>query len=152
MGATQRSRPTKGKYMIQFKNYASIDKQGNQVDITIASGPVIIQEGKVLLDKHGDDDFWKFPGGRQMDGESMHETAIREPKEELGIDVTLEGDPVVLVFEAEGKHIVLIHYKATYSGEITPGRDVREWAWHDVDNLPDDCAPNIKPVVEKMTS
>jgi len=82
----------------------------------------------------------------------MTETAIREVKEELGIDVVLEGDPVVLVFETDGKHVVLIHYKATYSGDIKPGRDVREWAWHDTNNLPDDCAPNIKPVVEKMTT
>lgn len=136
--------------MIELKNYPSIDKDGNPVEVTMASGPVIIQDGKVLLDKHGDDDFWKFPGGRQKDGESMQETAQREAKEELGIDVTLEGDPVIMILEMEGKHVTLIHYKASFSGEITPGRDVREWAWHDVNNLPEDCAPNIKPIIEKM--
>ena len=138
--------------MIEFKNYPSLDSQGNPVEVTIASGPVIIKDGKVLLDKHGDDDFWKFPGGRQRDGESMKETAIREAKEELGIDITLEGDPILVAFEVEGKHILLVHYLATMSGEPAPGRDVREWAWHDINNLPDDLAPNIKIVIDRVRS
>jgi len=32
--------------------------------LIIASGPVIIENGKVLLNKHGDDKFWKFLGGK----------------------------------------------------------------------------------------
>lgn len=32
--------------------------------IIIASGPVIVEDGKVLLNKHGEDNFWKFCGGQ----------------------------------------------------------------------------------------
>jgi len=136
--------------MIEFKSYPSLDDQGNPVEVTIASGPVILRDGKVLLDKHDDDTFWKFPGGRQRDGESMKETAIREAKEELGVDVELEGDPILVAFEVEGKHIILVHYRATMKGEPMALRDVREWAWHDMQDLPDDCAPNIKPVIDQI--
>lgn len=136
--------------MTELKNYPSIDSAGNPIEISIASGPVIIQDGKVLLDKHGDDEFWKFPGGKQRDTESFQETAIREAKEELGIDVTLEGAPVVVSLEMDGKQVLLIHYRATMTGEPRPGRDVREWGWHDVHDLPSDCAPNIKIIVDKL--
>jgi len=32
--------------------------------IIIASGPVIVENNKVLLNQHGDTDFWKFCGGK----------------------------------------------------------------------------------------
>lgn len=48
--------------------------------------------------------FWATPGGGMEPGETPLEAAIREVREELGIDVTLEG-PVhraVGIFEFEG--------------------------------------------------
>ena len=32
--------------------------------IIVASGPVIVENNKVLLNQHGDDNFWKFCGGK----------------------------------------------------------------------------------------
>lgn len=135
---------------MEFKNYSAIDGQGNAAEITIASGPVIIENGKVLLDKHGDDSFWKFPGGRQRDDESMQETARREVKEELGLDIEITSEPIVVQLVMEGKQVLLIHYPAIRSGEIQPGRDVREYDWFDINNLPDDCAPNVSLVIDSL--
>ncbi|MFA6072180.1 MAG: NUDIX hydrolase, partial [Janthinobacterium sp.] len=140
--------------MIEFKKYPGINSDGGSIVLTIASGPVIIlDDGKVLLDKHGDDQFWKFPGGKLRDDNSVRDNAKREVKEELGVEVDLIGDPFIICFDKEKngmkEYVVLIHYLARIvGGEINPGRDVREWAWHDINNLPDDCAPNIKPAVE----
>lgn len=44
--------------MAEFRHYPAIDNEGNELEITIASGPVILKDTKVLLDKH-DDPFWK---------------------------------------------------------------------------------------------
>ena len=125
--------------------------------LTIASGPVIIYDGKVLLDKHGEDNFWKFPGGKLLDTNSIYDNAIREVKEELNVDVKLSGDPFILTVDREKdgikESVILIHYLAKIiSGEPKPGRDVREFAWHDVNNLPSDLAPNIMPVVRHFSS
>jgi len=138
--------------MVDIKHYKSINQNGQANLVTIASGPVIIQDGKVLLDKHGDI-FWKFPGGAVQSDNNLGENARREVKEELNIEVGLIGDPYFVSFvrEKDGKQelVILIHYLAKITGgEPTPGRDVTEFAWHDVNNLPSDCAPNIKPVVE----
>lgn len=141
--------------MIELKQYPGIDKDGQSVRVTIASGPVIIKDGKVLLDKHGSDEFWKFPGGRVRDNESLQETAQREAMEELALDVELSGDPLVLTFEREKdgvrEIVVLFHYRATTNGRPHAQRDVREYAWHDISSLPDDCAPNVRPVVEAFS-
>lgn len=40
----------------------------------------------LLVCEHGG--FWVFPKGHMEDGESEHETALREVKEETGLDVT----------------------------------------------------------------
>jgi 8-oxo-dGTP pyrophosphatase MutT (NUDIX family) len=56
--------------------------------IIIASGPVIVEDGKVLLNKHGDTEFWKFCGGRVEDFDlDLQEAARREVEEEMGIDI-----------------------------------------------------------------
>jgi len=49
----------------------------------------VIDEGRILLTKRDDFEVWCLPGGGVEDGESMAEAAIRETKEEAGIDVEL---------------------------------------------------------------
>jgi len=141
--------------MAEFKHLNSSNPFSDGTFVTIASGPVIIKNGEVLLDKH-DDDFWKFPGGAVHDDNNFMDNAKREVKEELGLDVELSGEPYVITFTREynGRQelVILIHYLATIiGGEPVPGRDVTEWAWHKVNSLPLDCALNIKPVVEHFT-
>lgn len=120
----------------------------------IASGPVIIENEKVLLNKHGDDNFWKFPGGKWegydlSDWETaLEEVARREVKEEMGIDIEIIQPLKPMMIKKDGSTIViLIHWLSRRIGDIRPGNDILEWAWHDIHALPADCAPNIKPVI-----
>jgi len=120
--------------------------------IIIASGPVIVRDGKVLLDKSGDDNFWKFCGGRVEVGENLIETATREAKEELGIDINiLNQEPFLMYVKKPGDDsidVILVHYLADFSGEIALGESVREWDWLSIENLLEDIAPNIKPALK----
>lgn len=104
--------------MIEFKKYPTISNDGKEGKLTIASGPVIIKDGKVLLDKHGEDNFWKFPGGKLLDTNSIFDNAIREVKEELNVNVELMGEPFILTVEREKdgvrESVILIHYLANY--------------------------------------
>jgi hypothetical protein len=49
--------------------------------VIIASGPVIVKDGKVLLDISGDDKFWKFCGGQIRDDMNLKETVKFKAKE-----------------------------------------------------------------------
>jgi ADP-ribose pyrophosphatase YjhB (NUDIX family) len=55
-----------------------------------ASTIVLSQEGKILLQLRSDTHVWALPGGAMEIGETIGETAIRETKEETGLDVELE--------------------------------------------------------------
>lgn len=53
-------------------------------------GCIIIHENKVLLVYEKGRDFWGLPKGHVEEGESEVQTAVREVKEEVGIDVEVD--------------------------------------------------------------
>ena len=122
--------------------------------IIIASGPVIVENSKVLLNQHGDTTFWKFCGGRVEDFETdLIQNAKREVKEEMGIEIEILVDMPFLLHTTketpEGKiDVILVHYLAKRIGEVKPGADIREWDWLDINNLPKNLAPNILPTLK----
>jgi len=121
--------------------------------IIIASGPVIVENNKVLLDQHGDTDFWKFCGGRTEDNWGLIETARKRPNEELGIDIEILDENPFITYATketpEGKlDVILVHFLAKRIGEIKPGKDIREWSWFDLNNLPENLGPNIIPALK----
>ena len=120
-------------------------------NVVIASGPVIIKDNKVLLNKHGEVDNWKFPGGDIYDASGDLETwAARKVKEEMGLEVKIIKPLKPMVIWMEDEVIVLIHYLAELiTEEIKPADYIKEHAWINIDNLPEDCAPNIKLVIEE---
>jgi len=117
----------------------------------IAAGPVIIEDNKVLVNKHGDTDFWKFPGGRMenFDDLDLPSVAMREAKEEMGIGIEIIKPMSTLLTDKGDDIVVLVHYLAKRIGEIKPAEDIDEWKWLDINDLPNDVGPNIKPIIEE---
>lgn len=122
-------------------------------NVIIASGPVIVEDGKVLLDISGDDLFWKFCGGRIKEAENLQQTAIRRVEEELGLEVEIIN-PVpyimhtVKIIDNNEIDVLLAHFLAKRSGEVVPGDDVKEWRFIDFADLKNEkLAPNIMPTL-----
>jgi len=122
--------------------------------IIIAVGPVIVEGNQVLLVKHGEDNFWKFCGGKAEGSEAdLKVVAQREAKEEVGLEIEIfDNTPYFFYTEKEidgaKVSVILVHFLARRSGEIIPGQNIREWGWLDIGNLDkDDLAPNIKPTL-----
>ena len=65
----------------------------------------VLRDGAVLLTCRSDNGNWSMPGGAHDPGESLSMTAVRETKEETGIDVTLTG---VAGIYTDPRHV--IHY------------------------------------------
>lgn len=123
--------------------------------IIIASGPVIVENSKVLLNKDEKDNFWKFCGGRIEENDiNLKDTAKREIKEEMGVGIEISGNNPYFFYiekEKEGKtvSIVLVHFIAKRIGEIIPGKDIKEWRWIDLNDLDrENLAPNIIPTLK----
>lgn len=80
----------------------------------------------------------------------VEEWAIRRAKEEMGVDCEIIKPLKPMILWQEDKTIILIHYLAKRtSDKIEPADFIDVWDWFDIKNLPADCAPNIKPVIEE---
>jgi ADP-ribose pyrophosphatase YjhB (NUDIX family) len=63
--------------------------QANSV-VPAASAIVVDSAGKILLHRRSDNDLWALPGGAMEIGETLGETAVRETREETGLEVEPE--------------------------------------------------------------
>ena len=62
-----------------------------KIILVFAGGCVFDTDGKVLLQRRGDSKKWGFPGGAIEIGETPEMAAVREVKEETGLDVKAAG-------------------------------------------------------------
>ena len=106
-----------------------------QVSWTIpipAVGIVCLRGDEVLLIRRGTpprQGEWSLPGGRIEPGERAIDAALRELREETGVEAEITGliDVVDGVFPEAGSHYVLIDYAARWlSGEPLAGDDALE--------------------------
>jgi len=122
--------------------------------IIIASGPVIVENNSVLLNIHGDTEFWKFCGGKIENYDvTLAENAKLKVKEEMGIDLEiLDEKPFILYTKKVTPNgeidVILVHFLARRIGEIHPHQDIQKWKWHSINNLPQNLAPNILPTLK----
>lgn len=78
---------------------------------------------------------WSIPGGRQKWGETAAQCALRELKEETGLEAEILGliDVVDAIYQDAGKdyHFTLIDFAARMTGGVLKaGDDAREAHWH----------------------
>jgi len=129
------------------------------VKFIVASGPVIVEEGKLLVNKDDKDEFYKLPGGTVESGDSLIDACHKEFKEENNgkIEIIRPLNPMILYKNPQTKEemvIVLIHYlaKLLNKEEIKPMPPIQEVKWLDVDEIKEgkhSVAPNIEFLIEK---
>jgi ADP-ribose pyrophosphatase YjhB (NUDIX family) len=100
---------------------------------------VINDAGELLLIRRSDNDNWALPGGAVDIGESLAQAAVRETREESGIDCEVTGlagiytDPGhVMLYTSNGEvrqefSIVLI--ARAIGGQPTPSSETSEVRW-----------------------
>ena len=124
----------------------------------IASAVALVQDGDVLLVRRRYEPFkdrWSLPSGFMEYGESPEETAVRELKEELGVDVELTGLVGVEMERGDPRGLCLL---LVYTGRITGGRmsaadDAAEVRTFPLDRLPEEIAFEAhRRALEKLRS
>jgi ADP-ribose pyrophosphatase YjhB (NUDIX family) len=99
----------------------------------------VIDDGKILLTKREDFEVWCLPGGGVEEGETLAEGAIREAKEETGLDVELTRLVGVYSRMGGGMHDVhaVLYAAKPIGGELqTQPHETIEVAYFQFDQLP----------------
>ena len=107
----------------------------------LAASLAVFRDGRVLLARRAAPPFsgrFTLPGGLVEPGESLAEAALREMREEVGVEARLLGfNDHVEVIERDAAGRVRHHYViasfvgAWLAGEGTPGPEAAEVVWAD---------------------
>jgi 8-oxo-dGTP diphosphatase len=112
----------------------------------VGVGAVIVRDRRVLLIRRGQAPLlgeWSLPGGVLECGETLREAAVREAREETGLEV--ETVDMLGVYERiipgdDGRtryHYVLIDFLCRPTGgELQAGSDAAEVGWFTREELP----------------
>ena len=122
-------------------------------------GVAVIRDGALLMVKRGrgpNAGLWAIPGGKVDYGESMQQAAVRELREETGIDVELEG--VIWVGDAIGPgdppawHHTLVDYRGRMiGGTLEAADDAEEVAWVPLGQVLDlPVTPTMRGLVARL--
>lgn len=106
-------------------------------------GVICLKGDQVLLIRRGTPPRlgeWSLPGGRIEPGERAVDAALRELKEETGVDAVVTGlvDVVDGLFPEIDRHYVMIDFRAEWTGgEPVAGDDAAEAAFHPLSAVDD---------------
>ncbi|MFF4577262.1 NUDIX domain-containing protein [Streptomyces sp. NPDC001373] len=93
--------------------------------VVAASAVVTDDQGRILLQRRRDNDLWALPGGGMDLTDSLPGTAVREVKEETGLDVEITGlvgtytDPKHIIEYSDGE--VRRQFNVCFTARITGG-------------------------------
>jgi 8-oxo-dGTP pyrophosphatase MutT (NUDIX family) len=93
--------------------------------VVAASAVVTDEQGRILLQRRRDNGLWALPGGGMELDDSLPGTAVREVKEETGLDVEITGlvgtytDPRHVIAYSDGE--VRRQFNVCFTARITGG-------------------------------
>ena len=81
---------------------------------TIKVVAAVIRKGNTVFATqrgYGDyKDWWEFPGGKIEAGESPEEALVREIKEELNTDISVDSFITTVEYDYTEFHLIIIHH------------------------------------------
>lgn len=107
----------------------------------LVAAAVIYRDGQILVGQRQKDNRhpykWEFPGGKVEHGESPQEALLRELREELQIEATIDSELARYEHDYPGGNSVHLLFFAVYEYKGEPAARVFEQiCWVDVRSLP----------------
>lgn len=124
------------------------DPNAPKANSIVVAVSVFVQDdrGRVLLIQRTDNGLWSLPGGGQEIGETVAQTAVRETREETGIEVEVTGlvgvysDPGHVIEYSDGEvrqQFSLCFRAEPRGGVLAISEESSDVRWLSRDELPD---------------
>jgi len=121
----------------------------------LVTAAVITHEGRLLIARRKADVpyplLWEFPGGKVEKNEDPRDCVVRELREELDIDITVDGIYDVVYYRYPERPVLVLAYSCRWTGGTVRNLDVTEHYWAIPDELPAfDFLPADLPLIERL--
>ncbi len=109
------------------------------LDPKVAAGCLVVRDGKVLLCRRGIQPGygqWIFPGGHVDRGETVEAAALRETREECGVEAEIEA--LHGIYSYSGRPVIVVVFRARMaegSPEPRPADETLEVGWFGPDEV-----------------
>lgn len=126
------------------KDYSHLPDMPKANSMKPAAAVAIIKGTKVLMLKRKDNKKWTLPGGTLELDESLVDCAIREIKEECGLDVVVSDiigtytDPDIRIEYSDGevrREFTIVFYGTVQSDNVTLDEESSEYQWISLDEV-----------------
>ncbi len=107
---------------------------------------VFDEQGRILLGHRSDKDLWDLPGGSLEPGEVPTEGAVRETKEETGLEVEVER--LVEVAVTPDSRLSFVFYCRVVGGDLIPTEEADAVSFFAHSELPANIAPRKQEMIE----
>lgn len=123
-----------------------------KIDFTVEV--FIVYKNKILLRRHDKYGMWLSIGGHIELDEDPTQAAVREVKEEVGLDIELIGNPMPPIknnseykellppkylnrhrVTPNHEHVCLVYFGKATSDTVVPEKETDVWGWFTVDEL-----------------
>ncbi|MFI8998895.1 NUDIX domain-containing protein [Streptomyces sp. NPDC053542] len=124
--------------MARIEYYDDSDAPEPNSLVVAASAVVTDDAGRILLQRRADSGLWALPGGGMEMGDSLPGTAVREVKEETGLDVEITGlvgtytDPRHVIAYSDGevrRQFAVVFMARVVGGELAMSDESTELRW-----------------------
>lgn len=120
----------------------------------VAADTVIEKDGQVTLVKRGQEPFqgmWVLPGGHVEEGEQVREAAVREAREETGLDIEVDG--ILGIYDEPGRDprgpvISVVYICSTGGEELEADTDADEARWFSFEEIPEELGFDHRNILD----
>ena len=118
------------------------------MSITVVALVFIAREEKILLVRQNyGPRYWSLPGGVMEPGESIDQAAIREVKEETGLDIRLKR--VVGLYSKPGENGLAVCFEGEQvGGTLAADNEILECGYFAHDCLPEPIREHLRQRIE----
>ena len=115
------------------------------VHLKVGAGVIIEQDGKLLLAQRAHDPWngdWNIPAGYVEVDEQPYQAAVREAKEELGVDVAIKKLLGVYQFDDDprGNGLLVLYRAGIVGGEVRFNFETQDMRYFGPEEIPDNLA------------
>ena len=123
-----------------------------QIDVAAA---IIFKQQEILISQRDDHShlsgYWEFPGGKREQGETFEDCLVREIREELNVEIELDGLFERVNYEYPEKVVTLQFYRCRYLRGEVKALGCRQYKWVALRQLSDyQFPPANEPVLRKL--